>query len=146
MFGQVLRTFLQYFFSGHSEKYLELCQPSMTKPFCKISNGCQLFTISAKSSIKDVWQPRWHRSGVLIVNFEHISHLDLVFLLLIEQANADWEGSKYASDIDILYESGNNSTDLVFSFLLPMCLSFKVTFQVEYFVSIQISYFSKDLH
>ena len=25
---------------------------------------------------------RWRRSGVLIVNFEHISHLVLVFLLL----------------------------------------------------------------
>ena len=24
----------------------------------------------------------WGRSGVFIVNFEHISHLDLVFLLL----------------------------------------------------------------
>ena len=24
----------------------------------------------------------WRRSGVFIVNFEHISHLDLVFLLL----------------------------------------------------------------
>ena len=24
----------------------------------------------------------WHRSGVFIVNFEHISHLALVFLLL----------------------------------------------------------------
>ena len=25
---------------------------------------------------------RWHRSGVFIVNFEHISHIVLVFLLL----------------------------------------------------------------
>ena len=25
---------------------------------------------------------QWHRSGVFIVNFEHISHLALVFLLL----------------------------------------------------------------
>ena len=25
---------------------------------------------------------QWHRSGVFIVNFEHISHLVLVFLLL----------------------------------------------------------------
>ena len=26
---------------------------------------------------------QWHRSGVFIVNFEHILHLVLVFLLLI---------------------------------------------------------------
>ena len=28
------------------------------------------------------WCRQWHRSGVFIVNFEHISHLALVFLLL----------------------------------------------------------------
>ena len=27
-------------------------------------------------------QRQWHRSGVLIVNFEHISHFVLLFLLL----------------------------------------------------------------
>ena len=30
---------------------------------------------------KEIWW--WRRSGVFIVNFEHISHLALVFLLLI---------------------------------------------------------------
>ena len=28
--------------------------------------------------------------GVFIVNFEHISHLVLMFLVNIEQVNADW--------------------------------------------------------
>ena len=35
--------------------------------------------IRSKIAIKT---PEWSRSGVFIVNFEHISHLDLVFLLL----------------------------------------------------------------
>ena len=30
------------------------------------------------------------RSGVFIVNFEYISHLVLVFLLLIDQVNPGW--------------------------------------------------------
>ena len=34
----------------------------------------------------------WRRSGVFIVNFEHISHLLLVFLLLtFEQVNVCWD-------------------------------------------------------
>ena len=36
----------------------------------------------------------WCRSGVFIVNFEYISHLVLVFLLLnFEQVNADMEAA-----------------------------------------------------
>ena len=31
---------------------------------------------------KDTERSHWRRSGVFIVNFEHISHLGLVFLLL----------------------------------------------------------------
>ena len=34
--------------------------------------------IWSKLTIKS---PDWRRSGVIIVSFEHISHLDLVFLL-----------------------------------------------------------------
>ena len=37
--------------------------------------------ICSKLTIKTP-ERRWHRSGVFIVNFEHISHLVLVFLLL----------------------------------------------------------------
>ena len=35
---------------------------------------------------------QWHRSGVFIINFDHISHLVLVFLLLTlnEHAIAGW--------------------------------------------------------
>ena len=32
----------------------------------------------------------WRRSGVFIVNLEHISHLVLVFLLLTEKVKVDW--------------------------------------------------------
>ena len=31
----------------------------------------------------------WHRSGVLIVNFEHISHL-VVSIVNFEHVNAEW--------------------------------------------------------
>ena len=38
--------------------------------------------ICSKLIIKTPERPQWRRSGVFIVNFEHISHLFLVFLLL----------------------------------------------------------------
>ena len=38
--------------------------------------------ICSKLTIKTPEQRQWRRSGVLIVNFDHISHLVLVFLLL----------------------------------------------------------------
>ena len=38
--------------------------------------------ICSKLTIKTRERWQWHRSGVLIVNFEHISHLVLVLLLL----------------------------------------------------------------
>ena len=36
-----------------------------------------------KLTIKTLERRQWRRSGVLIINSEHISHLALVFLLLI---------------------------------------------------------------
>ena len=36
----------------------------------------------SKLTIKAPERRLWRRSGVFIVNFQHISHLDLVFLLL----------------------------------------------------------------
>ena len=39
--------------------------------------------ICSKLTIKTPERRRWHRSGVFIVNSEHISHLVLVFLVLI---------------------------------------------------------------
>ena len=38
--------------------------------------------ICSKLTIKTPERRQWHLSGVVIVNFEHISHLLLVFLLL----------------------------------------------------------------
>ena len=38
--------------------------------------------ISSKLTMKTPEQPQWRRSGVFIVNYEHISHIVLVFLLL----------------------------------------------------------------
>ena len=38
--------------------------------------------ICSKLTIKTPERRHWRRSGVFIVNFEHISHLVLVFLLL----------------------------------------------------------------
>ena len=38
--------------------------------------------IRLKLAIKTPERLHWHRSGVVIVNFEHISHLVLMFLLL----------------------------------------------------------------
>ena len=38
--------------------------------------------ISSKLAIKTPERRHWRRSGVYIVNLEHISHLVLVFLLL----------------------------------------------------------------
>ena len=38
--------------------------------------------ICSKLTIKTPEQRHWRRSGVFIVNFEHISHLALLFLLL----------------------------------------------------------------
>ena len=38
--------------------------------------------ICAKLTIKTPERRHWRRSGVFIVNFEHMSHLVLVFLLL----------------------------------------------------------------
>ena len=48
--------------------------------------------ICSKLTIKIPERRLWHRSGTFIVNFEHISHLVLVFLLLnFEHVIAGWE-------------------------------------------------------
>ena len=44
-----------------------------------ISTRCE---ICSKITKKTPERRHWRRSGVFIVNFEHISHLALVFLLL----------------------------------------------------------------
>ena len=54
---------------------------------------CKIFS---KLTIKTPERRRWRRSGVFTVNFENISHLFLVFLLLIlnKQMLAGWRTIK----------------------------------------------------
>ena len=47
-----------------------------------IKNTKTKFEISSKLTIKTLERRQWLRFGVAIVNFEHISHLVLVFVLL----------------------------------------------------------------
>ena len=46
--------------------------------------------ICSKLTIKTPERRQWRRSGVFIVNFEHISHLVLVFLYNFEHLIAGW--------------------------------------------------------
>ena len=54
--------------------YLLKVNNRTTRPSCEICS---------KLTIKITERRHWRRSGVFIVNFEHISQLVLVFLLLI---------------------------------------------------------------
>ena len=48
--------------------------------------------IWSKLTIKTPERHHWRRSGIFIVNFEHISHLFLVFLIVnFKQVNAGWD-------------------------------------------------------
>ena len=47
-----------------------------------IKNIRTRYEICSKLTIKTAGRRQWRRSGVFVVNFEHISHLALVFLLL----------------------------------------------------------------
>ena len=53
--------------------------------------------ISSKLIIKTPKQGPWRRSGVFIVNFEDISHLVLVFLLLTFNIQLPTENASYIS-------------------------------------------------
>ena len=44
----------------------------------------------SKLTIKAPERPQWRRSAVFIVNFEHISDIFLVFIVLYEQVNVSW--------------------------------------------------------
>ena len=65
-------SFLTNFSSYPVGIYLLKVNNRNTRTRCEISN----------LTIKTPERRHWHRSGVFIVNFEHISHLVLVFLLL----------------------------------------------------------------
>ena len=47
--------------------------------------------ICSKLTIRIPEQRHWRRSGIFIVNFEHISHLVLVFLLLTLKMSAGYD-------------------------------------------------------
>ena len=51
----------------------------------KVNNGNTktMYETCSKLTIKTTERRRWCRLGVFIVNFEHISYLVLVFLLLL---------------------------------------------------------------
>ena len=49
--------------------------------------------ITSKFTIKTPERRHWRRTGVFIVNFEHISHL--VLIVNFEQVNAGWDSVKY---------------------------------------------------
>ena len=55
-------------------------------------NGRNLFCLTQPvfTHLKLIETPEWCRSGIFIVNFEHISHLVLVFLLLTLNIIAGW--------------------------------------------------------
>ena len=57
-------------------------QPPITCSKSTIETVEQNVKICSKLTIKTPDRRQWRRSGVLIVDFEHISHLVLVFLLL----------------------------------------------------------------
>ena len=44
---------------------------------------CKHLVMPLKCRKRKVWLNHWRRSGIFIVNFEHISQLVLVFLFLI---------------------------------------------------------------
>ena len=46
--------------------------------------------ICSELTLKTPERRQWRRSGGFIVNFEHISHLVILFIVNFEQVNADW--------------------------------------------------------
>ena len=50
--------------------------------FCRANAHILLLLVVTEISMIQQERRRWHRSGVVIVNFKHILHLVLVFLLL----------------------------------------------------------------
>ena len=58
-----------------------------------VGNDCSKLTIETlEQGMKYLQSSQWRRSGVFIVNFDHISHLVLsnVYIVNFEQVNACW--------------------------------------------------------
>ena len=75
----MVRLRLWYFPAGN---YMFKVNNRNTRKRCEI---CSKLTIKTPER-----RHHWHRSGVFIVNFEHISHCSSVSIVNFEQANADW--------------------------------------------------------
>ena len=60
--------------------------------------------------------PERRRSGVLIVNFKHISHLFQCFFVEFEQVNVSWVIDKVHSFVVIFIKIINLNSSLVFIF------------------------------
>ena len=65
-----------------TEKDLGFCQTSVMKLFAFMFKVNNKDTRTTQGLHKTFRGTTWRRSGVFIVNFEHISHLVLLFLLL----------------------------------------------------------------
>ena len=65
-----------------------------------IATKCEIYL---KLTIRHKNDVNWRRSGVFIVNLEHISHLFLVCLLLFEQVYPHWDGAH--CDIELVVPS-----------------------------------------
>ena len=76
--------------------------------------------IRSKLTIKTPEHRLWRCSGVFIVSFEHISHLFLVFLLLIEQVNVRWVYSLLSFLADNLITGVNRLFSITLQWLLQV--------------------------
>ena len=82
-FESVLNYMLSLLPEGNTPGSITFITPANVYLF-KANNGStkKRYEICSKLSIKTSEGRQWRRSGVFIANFEHISYLSLVFLLL----------------------------------------------------------------
>ena len=66
---------------NRSRKFEIGFNPAVNYTFKVNNRNTRRCEISSKLTLKKPERRHWGRSGVFIVNFEHISHLILVFLL-----------------------------------------------------------------
>ena len=80
-----MRSFIVPNFSlfGMNTEKQRITQPAITCSKLNNRNTRTRFEICSKLTTKTTGPRQWRHNGVFIVNFEHISNLVLVFLLLI---------------------------------------------------------------
>ena len=98
-------------------------QPVFTCLNLAIENTRTRCEICSKFPIKTPERHQWCRSGVFIVNFEHISHLVLLFLLLT--CNTCWVAEHVITDrvYTSLTSFSWNMTNKTSDFLCWFCVS-----------------------